>query len=224
MITLYGYFRSSSTHRCRIALNLKGLSYETKAVNLRAREQEAASFAQLNPQQCVPVLVDGNVAVTQSLAIIEWLEERYPAPALMPAAPDLRAAVRSASQLFACDIQPLHNLRVLNHLRSKFDACEDDVGDWCRHWIHSGLSAYERLIRKHGAGGKYSFGDTPGVADACLAAQLFAAERFQLDLSEFPQVEQIGRNFTAHPAFAAAEPARQPDAPADVKKSTEVRG
>ena len=224
MITLHGYFRSSSTHRCRIVLNLKDLAYETKAVNLRAREQEAESFAELNPQQSVPVLVDGDAVVTQSLAIIEWLEERYPAPALMPSDPDLRATVRSASQLFACDIQPLHNLRVLNHLRSKFDVSEDDVRDWCRHWIGSGLAAYERLIGKHGAQGRYSFGDAPGMADACLAAQLVAAERFELDLSDFPQVERISRNFSAHPAFVAAEPARQPDAPEGAKKSLEARG
>ena len=130
----------------------------------------------------------------------------------MPADPGLRAAVRSASQLFACEIQPLHNLRVLNRLRSELDASEDDVRNWCRHWIHAGLTAYERLIRQHGAGGKYSFGDTPGMADACLAAQLFAAQRFKLGLSDFPQVERIGRNCASHPAFLAAEPARQPDA------------
>ncbi len=212
MIALYGFFRSSSTHRCRIALHLKGLDYETRPVNLRARDHEAESFAQLNPQQSVPVLVDGDVVVTQSLAIVEWLEERYPEPALMPADPGLRAAVRSASQLFACEIQPLHNLRVLNRLRSELDASEDDVRNWCRHWIHAGLTAYERLIRQHGAGGKYSFGDTPGMADACLAAQLFAAQRFKLGLSDFPQVERIGRNCASHPAFLAAEPARQPDA------------
>ncbi len=212
MIALYGFFRSSSTHRCRIALNLKGVAYETKPVNLREGENQSASFGELNPQQAVPVLVAGDTAVTQSLAIIEWLEEMYPEPALLPAQPERRAVVRAASQLFACDIQPLHNLRVLNYLRAHCGSSEDAVRDWCAHWIHTGLSAFERLLRKHG-GGEYSFADTPGMADVCLAPQLFAARRFDVDLSGLPEVERVGRNCAAHPAFQGAEPARQPDAP-----------
>ena len=214
MITLHGFFRSSSTHRCRIALNLKGINYRTEPVNLRAGGNQTADFGNLNPQQAVPVLVSGEVVITQSLAIMEWLEEKYPQPALLPTDPDRRAAVRAASQLFACDIQPLHNLRVLNHLRSRFDSSEDEVRHWCAHWIQTGLSAFERLVSQQGGGSQYAFSATPGLADVCLAPQLFAAERFTVELSGWPEIQRLEQLYASHPAFLKAEPAQQPDAAA----------
>lgn len=212
MIRLHGFFRSSSTHRCRIALNLKGLQYDTKVVDLRVGGQHSDSFKTLNPHQAVPVLVAGELVLTQSLAIMEWLEDRYPEPALLPAGAHARAAVRSACQLFACDVQPLHNLRVLNYLRQPFGKSETEIAEWCRHWIRSGLSVFESMVSVHGAGADFAFGDSPGMADACLAPQLFAARRFELDLSGLSCILRLAESYAGHPAFVAAEPARQPDA------------
>lgn len=212
MIRLHGFFRSSSTHRCRIALNLKGLVYDTEPVNLRSGDHQAEAFKTLNPHQAVPVLVIDEQVMTQSLAIMEWLEERYPEPALLPTDTELRARVRAACQLLACDIQPLHNLRVLNYLRRNWERPETDVADWCRHWIHSGLSAFEQMIEARGTGTCFAFGDSPGMADACLAPQLFAAKRFALDVAVFPGIARLAESYATHSAFVAAEPANQPDA------------
>lgn len=207
---LFGYYRSTSSYRVRIALALKGLDYQALPVNLLKGEQRAADYLALNPQGRVPALrTDGGTLLVQSPAVIEYLEETYPQPALLPADAEARARVRSVAALIGCDIHPLHNVSVLNQLR-QLGHDETQVNQWIGHWISQGLTAVEQLIGDHG----FCFGSTPCVADIYLIPQLYAAERFSVDLSGYPRIRRVAALAETHPAFAKAHPACQPDAPA----------
>jgi maleylpyruvate isomerase len=211
---LYSFFRSSASYRVRIALNLKGLTYEQIPIHLRRAggEQFAVSYKAINPQGLVPTLDDGGQILTQSLAIIEYLEERYPKPPLLPTDSADRARVRSMALIIACEIHPIQNLRVLVHLKSNLRQSEDDLNRWARHWIDLGLSALEQMTVSTPKRGKFCFGDTPTLADICLVPQLANARRFGCDLSVYPTLLQVETACNALPAFADAAPERQPDA------------
>lgn len=211
----HGYFRSSSAWRCRIAFNLKGITPETQFVHLRRNggEQKQPAFRMLNPQALVPTLeLDDGTVLTQSLAIIEWLDETHPMPPLLPADAAERALVRGFAQTIACDIHPLQNLRVLDYLRNEFDQQQGGLDEWCQRWIGDGLAACEVLVTRSGSNGQFCFGDTPGLADICLAPQLGSADRFSVDLTAMPRLREISAAYAQHPAFSAALPAHQPDA------------
>lgn len=211
----YGYFRSSAAYRCRIAFNLKGVTPEFVPVHLRKGEQRGEAFLARNPQGLVPAVeLDGGQILSQSLAIIEWLDETVPAPPLLPQAPTERAHVRALALSIACDIHPLQNLRVLNHLKAELKLDQAACDRWCRHWIEGGLAAYEATLSRSGTAGAFSFGDAPTLADICLLPQLFSADRFGADVSALPTLARIRASCDAHPAFAAAHPSRQPDAEA----------
>jgi maleylpyruvate isomerase len=211
---LYTFFRSSASYRVRIALNLKGLTYEQIPIHLRRAggEQFAVSYKAINPQGLVPTLDDGGQILTQSLAIIEYLEERYPKPPLLPTDSADRARVRSMALIIACEIHPIQNLRVLVHLKNNLRQSEDDLNRWARHWIDLGLSALEQMTVSTPKRGKFCFGDTPTLADICLVPQLANARRFGCDLSVYPTLLQVETACNALPAFANAAPERQPDA------------
>ena len=206
---LHGYWRSGTSYRVRIALALKGLAFEQVAHDLRRGEQRGPAYRTLNPQGLVPALeVDGTV-LTQSPAILEWLEERHPAPPLLPAGMEDRAAVRAMAATIACDIHPLGNLRVLDAVRG-LGADAAAVQGWIGRWIGDGFAALEVMIRRHGRG--FAFGDTPTLADCHLVPQLYSAERFSVDLSAYPALVAAGAAARALDAVAAAHPDRQPDA------------
>lgn len=210
----HGYFRSSSAHRCRIAFNLKGVAPEFQSVHLRrdGGEQKKPAYTALNAQALVPALeVDGEI-LTQSLAIIEWLDETYPEPPLLPADPMLRAKTRGFAQIIACDIHPLQNLRVLDYLRTQYGQDQGGTDAWCQRWIGDGLAACEALLARAGRRGDFCFGTTPGIADICLVPQIYSAKRFGADLSAMPRLMEIFAACEALPAFADARPAVQPDA------------
>lgn len=209
---LHGYWRSSAAYRVRIALALKGLTYETAALDLRKGEQKSPAYLALNPQGLAPALQSGALIVTQSPAILEWLEETYPEPPLLPEDPAQRAQVRAMAALIACDIHPLNNLRVLKSLREDFGADQAAVDAWAARWIAPGLDALQTLIARHGDG--WCFGDRPGLADCCLIPQLYSARRFNLDTAAWAGLTAVERRALAHPAFQAAHPDRQPDADA----------
>jgi maleylpyruvate isomerase len=211
---LLNYFRSSASYRARIALSLKGLRYEYQSVHLTRAggEQLAPAFRELNPQALVPVLQDGDVRLTQSLAIIEYLEEVYPEPPLLPKHPAERARVRALAQSIACEIHPLNNLRVLGYLREKLRADDAERTRWYQHWVELGLAAFEAEVARSPQTGRYCHGDRPGLADCCLVPQLFNARRFDCDLSTYPTLLRIEQNCNALEEFQAAAPARQPDA------------
>ena len=207
---LHGYWRSGAAYRTRIALALKGLSYEQQGIDLRTGAQRSAAFVALNPQGMVPALeVDGAV-LTQSPAILEWLEETHPAPALLPADPVDRAHVRAMAALIGCDIHPLNNLRVGKTLRETFGADQAAVDAWAARWIVPGFEALEALVDRHGAG--WCFGDTPTLADCYLIPQIYSARRFNVPLESFPRLLAIEAAAARHPAFIAAHPDNQPDA------------
>jgi maleylpyruvate isomerase len=207
---LHGYWRSGAAWRTRIALALKGLEYDQQGVDLRTGAQRSDAFVALNPQGMVPALeVDGAV-LTQSPAILEWLEETHPLPPLLPADPVARAQVRAMAALIGCDIHPLNNLRVGKALRESFGADQAAVDAWAERWIAPGFAALEALVVRHGAG--WCFGDVPTLADCYLIPQIYSARRFNVPLDAFPRLLAVDSAAAAHPAFAAAHPDRQPDA------------
>ncbi|CAI8800217.1 MULTISPECIES: maleylacetoacetate isomerase [Pseudomonas] len=206
---LFTYYRSTSSYRVRIALALKQLEVRQLPVNLLKGEQREAHFLALNPQGRVPALkVDSGEVLVQSPAIIEYLEEVYPQPALLPQDPLRRAQARGVAALIGCDIHPLHNVSVLNQLRG-LGHDDAQVNQWIGHWISQGLAAVEQLIDDEG----FCFGDEPGLADVYLIPQLYAAERFNIDLSGFPRIRRVAALAEQHAAFAQAHPSRQPDTP-----------
>jgi maleylacetoacetate isomerase len=209
---LYSYFRSSAAYRVRIALSLKGLSYEYLPVNLREGEQLAAPYRAINAQQLVPVLCDDRGAFTQSLSIIEYLDERYPEPALLPRSPEARARVRAIALAIACDIHPLDNTRVLKYLTRTLGVSEEAKDGWYRHWIELGFAALEAQLGRDPATGPFCHGQQPTLADVCLVPQLANARRVAMPLDAYPTLLGIEAACMALPAFAAAAPQRQPDA------------
>jgi maleylacetoacetate isomerase len=215
--TLYGYWRSSAAYRVRIALNLKGLEYASRPVHLvnNGGEQHRPDYHALNPQELVPVLLDGDRALTQSLAIVEYLEEMYPAPPLLPADPAGRARVRALAQIVACDIHPIGNLRVLQYLEAQYGADADKRG-WSQHWIATGLAAFEAMVAGHPQTGRFCHGDMPGLADLVLIPQLYNAERWNLPLDDYPTLLRIREACNALEAFRLAVPEAQSDAPVAV--------
>lgn len=206
---LYDYWRSSAAWRVRIALALKGVSVERRFVNLLSGAQRRADYLATNPQALVPALeLDDGSVLTQSLAIIDYLEMAFPQPRLIPTDPVRAAHARAAALAIACDIHPLGNVRVADYLARAFDVCDEAVANWRRHWIIEGLGAIEAMIRPE----PFCFGPQPSIADICLAPQLYNAGRFGVPLHDFPNVRSVGAACAAHPAFVASHPSAQPDA------------
>lgn len=215
-LTLYSYWRSTAAYRVRIALNLLGLEYQIRPVHLvqDGGQQHAADYAGMNPQELVPTLTDGRRVYTQSLAIMEYLDERYADNVrLLPNDPRDRARVRALSQVVACDIHPIGNLRVLQYLESALNADPDQRKQWSRHWIESGFESLESLLADHTDTGSFCQGDQVGLADACLVPQIYNANRWGVDMSAFPTIASINANCLALEPFQRASPEQQPDAP-----------
>ena len=208
---LYGYFRSSAAFRLRIALNLKKLDYEAAFIHLRRGDQDAAEFRGVNPQGLVPVLEIDGERLIQSLPIIEYLDERYPEPPLLPPDPAGRARVRALAAIVACDIHPLNNLRVLRYLHRALGQEEAAIAAWYNHWIAEGFAAMERLLASDGSRGTFCHGDRPSLADVALVPQVVNAGRYRLDLGPYPTICRIFAACMQLDAFAAAHPDRQPD-------------
>ena len=211
-LRLYGYWRSSAAYHVRIALNLKGLAFENMPVHLvkDGGQQRSADYKALNPQGLVPLLVDGDERVSQSLAIIEYLEEVFPLPALLPDDPADRARVRSLALHIACDLHPLNNLRVLQYLSGPLGIGDEAKQQWIQHWIHTGLASVEQGLAAYD--GKLSLGKRPGYLEACLVPQVYNARRFACDLSAYPRILQMTEQCESLEAFANAAPEVQPDA------------
>jgi maleylacetoacetate isomerase len=209
---LYNAWRSSASFRVRIALNLKGLPFEYVPVHLLKGEQFAAAFSALNPSQLVPVLEHDGHVLAQSLAIIEYLEEKYPQPPLLPHDALDRAYVRSIALTIACEIHPLNNLRVLRYLVKTLGVSEEAKDAWYRHWVEQGLAQLEARLVTEGRAGRYAFGDSVTIADVCIVPQIFNAQRFACRLDHVPTIMRIFEACMALPAFVDAQPARQPDA------------
>jgi maleylpyruvate isomerase len=212
MLQLHNFFRSGTSHRLRIALNLKGLDYQYVAVSLAKQEHLSAAFKALNPQGLVPALVEGDTVLTQSPAIIEWLEECYPTPALLPAAPLERARVRALAALVGCDIHPINNRRILEYLRHTLGCDEAAVLSWCATWINAGFEALETLLASDHQRGDFCFGHTPTLADVYLVPQVESARRFKVDMTPYPHIVAIDQACARLAAFQKAAPAVQPDA------------
>ena len=209
---LYTFFRSSAAFRVRIALNLKGLQYESLPKHFARNEHRTAEYLALNPQGLIPALTVDGVVLSQSLAIIEYLNDRHPEPPLLPADPLDRARVRSMALVIACEIHPLNNLRVLNYLRGELEQDDEGVGTWYRHWVSEGFRGLELQAREFSAAGRYCFGDAVSLADVLLVPQMFNARRLKTDLTPFPTLLGISTHLESLPAFAAARPEVQPDA------------
>lgn len=211
---LYGYFRSSAAYRVRIALNLKGIAYEQRAVHLLkdGGQQLSGMFRQVNPQGLVPVWDDGKVRLGQSLAIIEYLDETYDGVRLLPEDPVLRARVRQLSLAVACDIHPVNNLRILKYLSNELHVSDGDKAEWIRHWVANGLQALEMLLLADAERGRFCVGDSPTMADCCLVPQLFNARRFGVRLDAYPMLAAVDAACQELDAFRTAHPQLQPDA------------
>jgi maleylacetoacetate isomerase len=214
-LTLYDYWRSSACYRVRIALNLKGMEYTARPVHLlnNGGEQHSAEHRTLNPQETIPVLVDGARVIRQSLAILEYLDEVHPDQPLLPAAARDRAHVRGLAQLVACDIHPLNNLRVMQYIEREYGVQQPAREQWMRHWMEEGLRAFEAILDGDAATGMYCHGDSPTMADVCLIPQVYNAKRFDIDLSQYPMIQRIDEQCLSVAAFDSARPERQPDAP-----------
>jgi len=211
-LKLYTYFRSSAAYRARIALNFKGLDYQPASIHLRRGEHRTDAYRQLNPQALVPALEHDGLLIPQSLAIIEYLEEIHPEPALLPGAPQDRAIVRSMAQLVASEMHPLCNLRVLIYLQEQLGRDEATVNAWYRHWVAEGFGSLEAMVEQHSGDGEHCFGSSVTLADVCLAPQVLNARRFDCDLDPYPNLTRIDAALCAQEAFALAHPSRQPDA------------
>lgn len=214
-LQLYSYWRSTAAYRVRIGLNLKGLPYETIPVHLvrDGGQQNSADFREANPQGLVPVLRHGNRVMRQSLAILEYLDETWPSPPLLPVLSRDRQRVRALAHTVACDIHPLNNLRVLQYFENTWSVPQPEREGWIQHWIEDGFVAMEAMLADHPSTGPYCEGSAPTVADCCLIPQVYNARRFGIDLSRFPTITGIEQACLALPAFDAARPERQPDAP-----------
>jgi maleylacetoacetate isomerase/maleylpyruvate isomerase len=211
-VKLYTYFRSSAAFRVRIALNLKRLAYEPVFVHLAKGEHRQPQYAEVNPQALLPTLeLNDGTRLTQSLAIIEWLDEKHPAPALLPKDALVRSRVRSLAYLVACEIHPLNNLRVLQHLKRALGQSQEQIDNWYRHWIADGLAKLEAELARPGTG-KFCHGDAPSMADCCLVPQIFNAKRYNSELTPYPVTLRVFENCMKLEAFDRAQPAKQPDA------------
>jgi maleylpyruvate isomerase len=210
MLILHDYWRSGAGYRTRIALELKGLAYERVPIDLRTGAQASDAYRAINPQKLVPALVHDGQIITQSMAILEWLEECHPAPPLLPADAEGRAIVRGMANIIAADVHPLGNLRILNYLRDILGADTDRVRGWTAHWIGEGFTALEALVARHG--GAFAYGDSPSFIECCLVPQLFAAERNRIDLTPYPRLVAVGERARALEAVWRAHPQQQSDA------------
>lgn len=212
MMKLYNFWRSGTSHRLRIALNLKGIETEYVAVNLGKEQHLATEFFSVNPQQLVPALVTSDGTMIQSPAIIEWLEEKFPNPPLLPTDAEGRAKVRALAAIVGCDVHPINNRRVLEYLRNTFAADTLAVNTWFANWISAGFDAFEQLLASDKHRGRFSYGDSPTVADCYLIPQIESARRFQVDLSKWELILRVEEACLRLPAFINAAPSRQPDA------------
>jgi maleylacetoacetate isomerase len=214
-LCLHSYWRSSAAYRVRIGLNLKGLPYEIAPVHLvrDGGEQHKPDYVEINPQQFVPVLQHGHRMLRQSMAILEYLDEMWPEPPLLPVTARDRARVRALAQVIACDIHPLNNLRVLQYFERDWGVPQPERDVWVRHWIVQGFDAFEALLQHNHSTGEYCDGHVPTIADCCLIPQVYNARRFGVDMTPYPTIVRIEQECLALPAFDAARPERQPDAP-----------
>ena len=209
-LILHDYWRSGTSYRTRIGLNIKGVTYNQAPVDLRAGIQQSEDYRALNPQGLVPALETADGVLTQSSAILEWLDERYPEPPLLPGDPAGRAIVRAMAMAVACDIHPLNNLRILKYLKQSLDHDQAIIDAWARHWISEGFSALDAMIARHG--GRFAYGDSLTLADCHLVPQFYSAQRFQVDCSAWPRLVEAVGNAMAEPAVQRAHPDLQPDA------------
>ncbi len=212
MVQLFSFFSSSTAFRVRIALALKGVAYEYKAVNLRSGEQHQLSFLECNPSGGVPALIHDDFNLGQSLAILDYLDNSYPQPRLIPADPLQRARVLELAHVIACDIHPVNNLRVQLYLKNTLGVSEAQKNTWYRHWVEQGFTVVERLLEEHGSP-PYCFGPAPTLADCCLIPQVWSAARAGSDVSSYPHIQAIYHHCMSQPAFIQAAPENQPDAP-----------
>lgn len=212
-IRLYSYWRSSAAYRVRIALNLKGMPYETLPVHLARGEQHQAPFSDLNPQELVPVLLHGSRILRQSMAIMEYLDETWPTPPLMPTTARDRQRVRALAQMIACDIHPLNNLRVLQFFENTWNVPQAERDAWVRHWMQVGFEALEDTLADNPSTGTFCDGEMPTMADCCLVPQVYNAVRFGVDMAPYRTIRRINEACLALEAFEAARPENQPDAP-----------